>query len=62
MHHVPGFEARHLCTAALVGSLLLVVDAFERCGMLAREHAPDLLVEVEGRQYEVKLSFFALRD
>jgi hypothetical protein len=37
------------------GSLYLaIVDAFGRCGMLAREHAPDLLLEVEGHQYEVQ--------
>jgi hypothetical protein len=40
------------------GSLYLaIVEAFERCGMLAREHAPDLLLDIEGRQYEVQAVF-----
>ena len=49
----------HALPAVKAASVYLaVVEAFEQCGMLAKEHAPDILLEVDGHDYEVRPEYY----
>jgi hypothetical protein len=36
---------------------LTLIEAYERCGMMQKEHAPDLLLAHDGEDYEVRYQF-----
>jgi hypothetical protein len=40
---------------------LTLVEAYERCGMMQKEHAPDLLLAHDGKAYEVRYHFLLWR-
>jgi hypothetical protein len=40
---------------------LTLVEAYERCRMLQKEHAPDLLLAHNGKDYEVRYHFLLQR-
>jgi hypothetical protein len=52
----------HMSPVQKAGVLYLtLIEAYERCGMMQKEHAPDLLLAHDGKDYEVRYHFLLQR-